>query len=122
MKKLTTALLIGSGALLFTACGGGGGGSGGNTPTPVDPMTQKQAVIIFYHTPAGMCADPYFQNEVINGIANEGYTTYNWLFREETLNVTCSTYGKPNDINDYGGCMTQDIAALDPRSLSGSST
>ena len=116
MRKLTTALLTGSALLLFTACGGSSGG-GSSTPAPVDPMTQRQAIIINYHTPMGMCVDPTFQNYFISGMASEGYPISNILFREESLNVSCSTYGKANDADDYGGCVTQDFILLDPSAV-----
>lgn len=107
MKHLSNLLLITSISFLV-GCGGG------SSDTSVDPMTERDAVIIFYHMPTGECANPEFQNYLKDEIATQGFVVDYWLFREESLNVTCSTYGKTNDFDDNGGCMTLDLVLADP--------
>ena len=112
MTYLKTLLLVGS-ALAFTACGGGSSSS--STPAPiVDPMTERDLILIMHHMEPGVCEDPEFQNYLKDSMIDQGFIIDYYLFREESLDVSCATYGRTNDVNDDGGCMTQDLALLDP--------
>ena len=117
MKKLALAFGV-AGMLLLSGCGGGGGG---NAPAPVDPMTQRQTVFVFYHFPEADCMSPDFQNYMYNHMytymQGSGYQTVNYLFRVESNDVVCATYGKTNDFDQTGGCVTQDTAIEFPENL-----
>lgn len=111
MKKITTILLAGTTAMFMSACGGGGSSDPVET---VDPMTERDLIAIFYHTPEGMCEDAEFQSYLKDGLASEGYVVDYYLFREETNNVSCATYGRANAIIETGGCVTTDLVLEDP--------
>ena len=114
MKKLTTVLLTGSALLLFTACGGGSSSSGSNYTPPVDPMTEKNVIVINYHTPPGECESADFQNFMMNYMANEGFVVDSYLFRETDNNVNCSTYGKTTGYTETEGCAVNDLSIQFP--------
>ncbi len=94
--------------------GCGGGGSSDSVVELVDPMTERDLIVIFYHSPTGMCEDPDFQQLLKDDLASQGYVIDYYLFREETNNVSCATYGSANDITATGGCTTYDLVLDDP--------
>lgn len=109
MKKLNALLAII--AMSFIVGCGGGGGTGTVTATSVvDPMTERDLIEIFYHTPTGMCEDPTFQQYLKDELASQGFVIDYYLFREGTMTVDCATYDRTNDIND--GCITFDLVEL----------
>ena len=112
MKKLTALIAII--AMNFIVGCGGGGSSDPVVDPIVDPMTERDLIVIFYHTPTGMCEDPTFQQFLKDGLASQGYVINYYLFREETNNVSCATYGRANDITAAGGCTTYDLVLDDP--------
>lgn len=109
MKKLNTLLAI-IAMNFIVGCGGGGGEGTVTASTVVDPMTERDLIEIFYHTPTGMCDDPTFQQYLKDELALQGFVIDYYLFREETNAVSCATYDRTNDIND--GCITFDLAEL----------
>ena len=111
MKKLKALLTIL--AISFIVGCGGGGSSDSTTPT-VDPMTERDLITIFYHTPEGMCEDSTFQQLLKDELALQGYVIDYYLFREESNNVSCATYDRANEITETGGCVTYDLALEDP--------
>lgn len=110
MKKL----LLGLSVLLMLFIIGCGGGSSSDDSTIVDPMTERDLIVIVYHTPPGMCEDVDFQNYLKDGLVSEGYVVDYYLFREETNNVSCATYDRANEITETGGCVTTDLVLEDP--------
>ena len=109
MKQITTILLAGTATMFMSACGGGGSSS-----DTVDPMTERDAVLIMYHAPVGICEASDFQNYIKDYVFDLGFIVDYWLFREESLNVNCSTYGLANDFDDSGGCTATDLTLQDP--------
>jgi len=116
MRKITAIVLSGTAAFFLSACGGGSSDSTyiPVAPVPVDPMTERDLITIFYHTPDGMCEDVEFQDYVKEGLAAEGYVVDYYLFREETNDVNCATYDRTNEITETGGCVTTDLILQDP--------
>ena len=92
-------LSIASSALLLVGCGGGG------NSTPIDPMTERDAVVIFYHYPADLCNDAL--KEEISVYVPEATDL---LTRVEIDNVSCETYGKTNATEE---CTTFDFSLID---------
>jgi len=108
MKKFNALLTI---IAMGFIVGCGGGGTGTITGSVViDPMTERDLIEIFYHTPTGMCDDPDFQQYLKDELASQGFIIDYYLFREETNNVDCATYDRTNDIND--GCLIFDLVDL----------
>ena len=86
MKKLGLTSIIAS-ALLFTGCGGGGGGS----DEPVNPLVEKNYIVILTEVQAGICESTEFRTE-LSRLGFENFIT------EETDNTSsCATYGKENN-------------------------
>jgi len=115
MKKLNALMAI---ITMSFIVGCGGGGTGTITASKVvDPITERDLIEIFYHTPTGMCEDPDFQQYLKDELASQGFVIDYYLFREETNTVSCTTYDRTNDIND--GCLIFDLAILldDPNYL-----
>ncbi len=114
MIYLKTMLLAGT-ALVFIACGGGSSSTSSSISTPpVDPMTERDAVLIMHYAPVGMCEDPNFQNDIKDYVFDLGFIVDYWLFREESLNISCAIYGMANDFDDSGGCTSTDLTLQDP--------
>ena len=86
-------------------------GGGGSSSTPVDPMTQKDAIVIAGELPSGMCGDSSFQSYIRSEMSAVG--AYSFLFRTESNSVTCATYGKRDEVNDTGGCMVEYFSSGD---------
>ncbi len=107
MKKLNALLPI-IATSFIVGCGGGSSNS------TVDPMTERDLIGIFYHSPTGMCENVEFQNYLKDSIAAEGYVIDYYLFREETNDVSCATYDRAEGITETGGCMTYDLVLDDP--------
>ncbi|GIU01159.1 hypothetical protein TSL6_16650 [Sulfurovum sp. TSL6] len=117
MKKLNALLAIIAMSFMVGCGGGSGAGIVSASGIAVDPMTERDLIEIFYHTPTGMCEDPDFQQYLKDELASQGFFIDYYLFREETNTVDCTTYDRTNDIND--GCLIFDLAILldDPNYL-----
>ncbi len=108
MKKLN-ALFATISMGFIIGCGGGGTDTVTGSVV-VDPMTERDLIEIFYHSPTGMCEDPDFQQYLKDDLASQGFVIEYYLFREETNTIDCATYDRTNDIND--GCLIFDLAEL----------
>lgn len=97
MKKLNVLLSVMAMSFVMVGCGGGSSSS-----TPVDPMSQKDGIVIAYKVPMGICEDPSFQSYLLSELQGTG--AYNLLFREESNSVTCATYGKTEGTSNTEGC------------------
>ncbi len=110
MKKLNALIAIIT--ISFIVGCGGGGTDTVTASTVVDPMTERDLIEIFYHTPTGMCDDPDFQQYLKDELELQGFIIDYYLFREETNTVSCATYDRTNQITETGGCITFDLVEL----------
>ena len=76
-------------------------------------MTQRDAIIVFYHYPAEVCVSDDLRNE----LAVQVPEAYNWLIRVEDNSVNCGTYGKTEQVGDTEGCVMMDMADYDSDAL-----
>ena len=113
MKKITAIILSGTAALFLSACGGGSSSS-----TPVDPMTEREVIIISYGFLPGTC------QSALNIGLEQG--VFENLLTKEVPNssVSCATYGR--QAQGSIGCSEQnyemsDIACVAAYDLAGGS-
>ncbi len=110
MKKLNALFATISMGFIIGCGGGSGAGIVSASGIEVDPMTERDLIEIFYHSPTGMCEDPDFQQYLKDDLASQGFVIDYYLFREETNTIDCATYDRTNDIND--GCLIFDLVEL----------
>ncbi len=103
-------LIVSTMVLVMGGCGGGSGNNG-DVSGQVDPMTQKQFIIIMRGTPVGECEDPEFKDYLIGSL--DGTGAKDFLFREEDNSVNCSTYGKIEGISDTEACIIENAYSGD---------
>ena len=104
MKKITAIVLLGTAALILSACGGSSSGSSSDS-VPVDPMTEREVIIISYGFTPGTCvtvgdkliAHGNGENVLTKEIANS--------------DVSCATYGREKDGSI--GCSEQNYEISD---------
>ncbi len=113
MRLQNIGKLFGIGVIALVVAGCGGGGGGGSTPVepapppaPVDPMTEKDVVLIIYNYPEDVCLSSTLREKMENLSADSS----NFLFYVENNNIGCGTYGKNPSITEKGGCMTEDAS------------
>ena len=87
MKTITLTAI--TAAILISGCGGGS--SGGSTPAPIDPMTQKDYIVIYKHYPAEVCTSTILHNN----LSDMGF--YGIIQRVESNHISCADYGRSNN-------------------------
>lgn len=112
MKKITAIVLSSTAALILSACSSGGSSSAGissggssSGSAPVDPITEREVIIISYGFRPGTCAD------TVALILEQGIIE-NVLTKEvANSSVSCATYGREKDGSI--GCSEQDYEISD---------
>ena len=93
MKKITTIILSGTAVLFLSACGSSDSSSSSTPVAPVDPMTERESILIKYHYPAEYCSSGELKDYLERNVPG----TTNLLLSVESNSVTCATYGRAND-------------------------
>ena len=90
MKILLSVVVM---SFVMVGCGSSGSSSGGGVPpAPVDPITQKDGILIMHNYPADLC----LSNELRYRLES-GHDDKNLIIRAEPEPTGCSDYNRPSN-------------------------